>query len=450
MRNNLLHLIPGRSLFRDTVTTTFWSSLGKGAGFMVPFFIAAWFGADSRTDSFFFCYTAIFFISNIIGRVIESVIVPFVAQTAGEGKDVGGFIGRLMILTTIGSIILTIAFLSGLIPLLPLITRFNPEELRMVRGLLIQISPLIALVLNASILAGTLNAFKHFALPAISPAFRAGIMLLFALLFKNSLGINAIAIGYVLGELVRFLILSAVTLHKGIRPVWGSDKRVREFFLAAWQQSLGMGAIGLSQMIDKLMASWLAVTGSISILFYAEWLYNMPVIFLSSGLMVTVLSHWSNRVYQGRDGYDLKRSMKKTLRLITLLSFLLIIPAVIFLRPIVTIAFDRPGFGDSNLINLSRIYLILIVTLLADMLSIVMTRVCIIYKQTVIIRDLGILRLVLKIGLNLILLPFWGIYGLAVSTVLTHYCALFYLWHRVSRISQIGLELKPEGTKEPS
>ncbi len=438
MKKNLLQSIAGRPLFRDTVTTTFWSSLGKGAGFLIPFFIAAWFGADSQTDAFFFCYTAIFFISNIIGRVIESVIVPFVAQATGEGKDVGGFIGRLMILTTIGSIILTIAFLSILLPLLPLITRFNQEELRLVRSILIQISPLIVLVLNASILAGTLNAFKHFALPAISPAFRAGIMLLFALLFRKTLGINAVAIGYVLGELARFVILTAAAIRWNIRPTWGSRERVREFFVTAWQQSLGMGAIGLSQMIDKLMASWLAVTGSISILFYAEWLYNMPVIFLSSGLMVTILSHWSNRVYQGRGEYDLKRSMKKTLRLVTFISFLLIIPAMLLLRPIITIAFDRPGFGDANIINLSRIYLILIITLLADMLSIVMTRVCIIYKQTIIIRNLGILRLILKIGLNLLLMPFWGIYGLAVATVLTHYCALFYLWYRVSRITQNG------------
>ncbi|MFH1039061.1 MAG: lipid II flippase MurJ [PVC group bacterium] len=441
MKLPLMQVVKSRPLVLDTLTTTFWASLGKGAGFLVPLFIAAWFGADSRTDAFFFSFTAVFMFSNIIGRVIESAIVPFVVETVARGESVGEFLGRILGFTTGGAIAATGLLLAVFLPLLPLITRFTAEELKMVRRILILISPLVVLVLDASILSGTLNAVRRFALPAVAPALRAGVMLAAAFLLKNQLGIYAAAVGYLLGELGLFLLLLSAVARVGLRPVRGGGGRAGEFFATAGQQVLGMGAIGLSQVIDKVMASWLAVTGTISILFYAEWLYNIPVIFLSGGLMVTILSHWSERVYRdqgatdGEPARDLVRPMRKALRLVTAVSLLIMIPAVIFLRPIVALTFGRPDFGAENILNLSRVYLILSVTLLADMLSLVMTRVCIIYKQTAIIRNLGLLRLSLKIGFNLLLMPFWGIYGLAVATVLTHYGSLVYLWRKVPRQS---------------
>jgi len=60
-----------RPLVRDTITTTSWATLGRAAGFMVPFFVAAWFGSDSRTDAFFFSYGVILFLANIFAPVVE-------------------------------------------------------------------------------------------------------------------------------------------------------------------------------------------------------------------------------------------------------------------------------------------------------------------------------------------------------------------------------------------
>lgn len=439
--NNHLRRLCRHPLFRDTLSTTFWASLGKGVGFLIPLFIAAWFGADSRTDAFFFCFTAVFMLANIVGRVIESVIVPFVAEVASRGDDIGAFLGRVLVLTTAGSILLTGFLLAVFLPLLPLITRFSPEEIGMVRSILLQLSPLVVLVLDASILAGALNAVKRFVLPAFAPAVRAAVMLTASFLLKDTLGINSVVIGYLLGESGLFLLLLLAAAGSGLKPRWDGRTRIGGFFVTAGQQVLGMAAIGLSQVIDKVMASWLGVAGTISILFYAEWLYNIPVIFLSGGLMVTILSHWSARAYRlpspgaVMPAGELRRSLVRTLRLITVVSVFLTVLAGVFLRPIVALTFGRPDFGAENLLTLERLYLILIFTLLADMLSIVMTRACIVYKQTAVIRNLGLIRLVLKIGLNLILMPIWGVYGLAVATVLTHYGALLYLWgvHPVRR-----------------
>jgi len=453
---SLIRRFAERPLVRDTLSTTFWSSLGKGAGFLIPVFIAAWFGATSRTDAFFFCYTAIFFISTIIGRVFESVIVPFVARAHSRGDNPGRLVGRLLIFVSVGATAATAALLALFLPFLPRFTSFPAQETALIRSLLLLISPLVPLVLGAGILAGALNARRRFVLPAVSPAVRAGLLLITALLLKSRVGIHAIAVGYVIGEGARFLVLLFGVRRAGFRLGGAGRPPVRDFFVTAWHQSLGMGAIGVSQMIDKVMASWLGIAGCISILFYAEWLYNIPVIFLSSGLMVTILSHWSDRVYRrGGDG-DLAGSVHRALRLVVALSFFLVLVLVFFSRPIVTAAFGRRGFGEANLLNIARVYLIFLPVLFADMISIVYTRVCIIYRRTVVIRNLGILRLVIKVILNLALIgplpagtfPVWliscqhrmvvadlGYAGLAVSTLLTHFLVLLYLSRRVNRLT---------------
>ena len=88
--------IRNRPLVWDTIKTTFWSVIGRGAGFLIPFFIAAWFGVSEETDAFFFAYGIILFLSGIFAPVVESVIVPYVAEARSNNEDVGKFIGNIL------------------------------------------------------------------------------------------------------------------------------------------------------------------------------------------------------------------------------------------------------------------------------------------------------------------------------------------------------------------
>jgi len=59
--------------FKDTISTTFWSTLGKAIGFLIPFFLVAWFGVNSDMDSFFFAYGLVIFISIIFASVADHI-----------------------------------------------------------------------------------------------------------------------------------------------------------------------------------------------------------------------------------------------------------------------------------------------------------------------------------------------------------------------------------------
>lgn len=426
---NLIEKIKSNPFLRDTVTTTGWNCLGKSVSLLIPFFIAAWFGSTGQTDAFFFCYAWIIGLS----LALESVIVPFISQIRARGEDVGGFVGRILFRGNLGLILVTPTFILLLSLALPLITKFSPEDLKTTRILLLLIAPFVILITNACILAGTLNAHKRFALPAFSPAFRGLVAIAFILIFHKSLGIYSVAVGYVLGESVRLFVL-LIALHRAkIKLDRKRARHTNDFFPTAGRQIIAIIAVSFIPIVDKTMASWLT-PGSISNLSYAERLYQIPIAFLSGGFLVTLLSYWSRRVYGEKERQDLKKSLAKTMKIIAGGSCGLVLILVALREIIIRIAFGYSSLEAHNIRSISLLYLILIFTIIPEMISLVLTRVCLIYKRTDIMRNLGILRLILKIGFNLLMMHFWGIYGIAVSTVITVSISLIYLWRRVAKI----------------
>lgn len=425
-----------KTLIRDTILTTFWSGLGKASGLLVTFFIAAWFGSTLVTDAFFFTFAWISCFSVVFSMAIESVIVPFISHLRSDGESVGGFVSRLVIRGNLGLLLITAGFFLLLSLLFPYITSFPASDLGLVRALLFEIAPLVILIVNSSVLVGLLNAYHRFALPAVSPAFRSLVAVLFILVARNRLGIHSVPIGYILGEMARLFFLLVGVRKLDIEFDRRSACRLGEFFSVAGRQMMGMIAISLIPTADKTMASWL-VAGSISNLFYAERFYQIPVILLSGGLLVTLLSHWSGRVYSAAGGESIRRSLHRTLRVVAAISVTLVIILTLFRERIVRLALGWGAFDEANLGAVSLLFLILLFSLVPELLSIVLTRVCIIFKQTEIIRNLGILRLILKIVLNLVLMRIWGIYGIAAATVLTIIISLFYLWNRTLKIESL-------------
>ncbi|MBA7693567.1 Lipid II flippase MurJ [subsurface metagenome] len=414
---SVLNKIKARPLVRDTITTTIFSTTGKGIGFLIPFFIAAWFGVTSGTDAFFFAYGLILFISSIFAPVVQSIIVPYIAEARAKNEDVGSFVGKILGISGIGLAGLSGIFLLLIRPFLSLITHFDPASLNLIYILMLETIPLIVLLVWTSILAGSLNAYKKFAVPALSPAFRAGINLAIIFSLRGTLGIHAIAWGYVIGEIFRAIILlSAIHKFKLFSPHFSInlDPKLKRFFKTASYQMLGMVAVGLNPVVDKTMASWLG-EGSVSVLHYADRLYIIPVTFISSGLMVTLLSHWSGRYYEfGQE--RLKRDLKKAIKIVGFLALIIAVGLISLSQFIVKLAFGRGAFVSERLIEVRWIWICYLLGFVPYMFSQLFIRRHLILKQTDILFLLSLLWNSLNIVLNLIFMHFMGIAGIALST----------------------------------
>ena len=406
-----------RPLVRDTLTTSIWMVLGKSVGFLIPLFIAAWFGVNRQTDSFFFVYGLVFFLSSIVAVGVESIIVPFLAEKRAQGEDIGAFVGNLLGVSGLALITITTVLVIFADPLFTLLTQFDPATRRLSVNLFIEIAPLIVLMFWSSILAGAMNTYKRFSLHAFSPAIRAAVILMWVLLMKNRSGVHAIAIGYIIGEFCRLLIyFFAIRKWRlfRIRISLGIDARLKAFTHTAFFQLVAVTIGYLNPFIDKIMASWIG-EGGISVLHYADRLYKIPTTLFTSGIMVTLLSHWSHKYY--RSGPKLlRKDVQKALRIILILAVPLCAVLILLHKPIIRLLFGWGRFDPGLHTQLGWTWIAYLIGLVPFVLGQIFVNAHIIMKNTRTLMQISFGILALNIILNLILMHFFQVVGLALAT----------------------------------
>jgi len=334
------------NLFKDTLKTTIWSIFGRSFGLLIPFFLASWFGINSKMDAFFYVYSITLLIATIFSSVLEALIVPFIQEINAKKGDISSFIGRIFGNVSLGIFVLLILLFPIIKPILKLITQFNKNDLDLIQKLFVEISPFILLMIWTSIISGVHYAYKKFMLPALSPAFRAFTLLLVMLIFKNRYGIHSIVLGYVAAEFIRFIILAFSLYRSKLIKLNLAIKFDTNFFIfvkTAFFSMISLVAVQSNILVDKTMASWLE-TGSVSILHYAERLYMIPITFISAGILKTTLSHWSENYYISNSFDILCKALKKAKKYIFSFCLLTSLILICFHKIIIKIALQRGEF----------------------------------------------------------------------------------------------------------
>lgn len=406
-----------RSLFKDTITTTIWSTIGKAGGFMIPFFIATWFGTNKETDAFFFTYGLILFLAGIFAPVVENVIVPYLMEFKINDENNDLFVSNILILFSAFLFIILILLIFFAKPLLRVVTDFNAASVNIAYRVLLEISPLIFLLLWTSILTGILNTQKRFFLPAISPGFRAVVNLFVIYVFKNDYGIHAIPLGYVVGEMFRFIILFYIINKLNLfrfRPSFSIDHRVILFSKSAFFQIASMITIGINPFVDKTMASWLG-EGSITILYYADRLYIIPVTFIVSGLLVTLLSHWSD-LYYHEGTHSFVKMIKKSSITVFFITLPMMILFILFRYPILNLIFGRGSFSQNDISEVGLVWVCYLTGFLPYVMGLLLVHAHLVFKKTKALFYLSGINCFLNIVLNFLLMKKYNIAGIALST----------------------------------
>lgn len=431
---DLINKYKSQPIVRDTVVTTIFATSGRGIGFLVPFFIAAWYGIGKETDAFFFAYTLIIYLAQIFSPAMESIVVPFIAEKRAKNEDVGTFIGRVLGISAIGLLALSGIFLGVIKPILTVLTRFSSNELNLIYWILLETIPLVVLLVWTSILAGTLNAYKVFVIPAISPAFRAGITIGFIYLFKKSLGVHAIAWGYVAGEVFRlgmlFWLLQKLKFFR-LRLSVSWEPKFYEFLKTSSYQITGLSIIAFTPVINKTMASWLG-KGSISILEYADRLYMIPLTFLSSGFTVTFLSHWSAR-YQTGGKQLLRQDVLKAVYAGAIISGILTILLLLTHNYLVAMVYGHGKFPREQITAVATIFWIYLFSVPPYFLVQLYARAFLTQKNTKVLLAISVFKSISTVLFNLMFMRFMGISGIALSTTLVtilSFVISIHLFHR--------------------
>lgn len=329
--------------------------LSRVFGFLRDMIVAGFFGAGLATDAFFVAFR----IPNLLRRLLAegSLTVSFVPvfteylqnKTREEALELANVVFTAL------SILLAAVSLLGVIfsPLIvavmaPGFTK-TPDQYELAVFLTRLMFPYIFLISLVALCMGILNSLRHFAAPALSPVVLNLAMILAALtlrgLFREP--IVALAVGVMAGGILQLAMQWPFLIRMGVRlkPDFGLRhpglKRIGGLMLPA---AFGAAIYQINVFIGTILASLLP-TGSVSYLYYADRIVELPLGVFAIAVGTATLPSFSEQVALGKMD-EWKRTISFSLRLILFIT----IPAtaaLIALRvPILSVLFQRGAFGE--------------------------------------------------------------------------------------------------------
>jgi putative peptidoglycan lipid II flippase len=341
--------------------------LSRIFGFLRDMVVAAFFGAGITTDAFFVAFR----IPNMLRRLIGegSLTVSFVpvfteylnVKTKEDALELAN------VAFTALSVVLVFVSLLGVL-FSPLIVTLmapgwyikHPDHYHLTVFLNRLMFPYIFFMALVALCMGILNSLRHFAAPALSPVILNICMILAALLLRDFFQepITALAVGVMIGGVLQlamqwpFLVKMGVKLkpdfnfkHPGLKQIG------RLFFPAAF----GASIYQINLIVSNILASFLP-TGSVSYLYYADRIVELPLGVFAIAIGTAALPSFSEQVAKG-DFHDLKKTIHFSLRLILFVTIPATIALIALRVPIISVLFQRGAFDiQSTLLTAQALF----------------------------------------------------------------------------------------------
>jgi putative peptidoglycan lipid II flippase len=290
--------------------------VGSAPGVLLPFLLTRWFGAGVDTDAYFLAAGASIFVASTFTIAIEPATVPHAVKARADGRRSATRLMRTGV-AQIGIVVLLATVFVSLLLAFAVLPRsgFSSGQRTDTDVFMALLVPLPALAAINSMLSGIQFAFGRFVLATMSLGFRSVAALVAAASLGGGSGLRAVAVGLVVGEGLRFLVLS----HACKQEIAQLPER-EEVFSAdgLWRTALpavvGMIVIGVNPLVDKIFGTGLG-PGAVSLLELAEKLFYTPLTLVFSAIGVVFGVTWAELLTEGRRS-DAARDYWRTQRLV--------------------------------------------------------------------------------------------------------------------------------------
>lgn len=412
--------------------------ISKIFGFVRESVMAAYIGAGELKS----IYTTAMTIPNVLTWIVSTGIIsgyiPIYNRVVNEKNEdeANKFTSNLINIFMIYSLV---SFIIVFIFARPISKIFSPDlqghQLEMATTFTRVMIFAIFSFLYSSIIRGYLNIKGNFIDPVIT-GFILNIFTIIATILTSKLNNPYVLIvGALIANIIQYIRYPFVSKKLGFkykRVVDFKDQYVKSFAIIIVPIMISSAVDQISLLIDNSMASAFFGVSSISKIFYAKTMLNfiMGVVTMS----VTTVT-FPDIAKAGQEGNISTMNLKTSSAII--LSMLLVIPATLGMmtlsNPIIKIAFERNAFtaSDTNIVS----YLLIcyapyiIFTSLIKILSNGFYSVG--DSKTPVIIVLA--QQIINIALNLILINFFGVYGLGYATSISTAIGSFILLYAYSR-----------------
>lgn len=336
------------------------TAISRVSGYTRDACIAYVFGAGIYSDAFFVAFRIANLFRRLLGEgALTSSFIPIFTEErlardrhgAQSLQGANALVASVMTLFTLILIVLSvlgIIFSKELVWLMSPGFASDPEKFAVTVNLTRLMFPYMIFVGLMAIAMGVLNSFKHFAAPAIAPVFfnLSIILAVFVVtpLFVKS--VYALSIGVLLGGLLQFVVQIPFLRKYGIsiRPLFKfSDPALKKIFLLMLPAAFGVGVYQLNIFVTLWFASKLE-GGSVSYLYYAGRVMELPIGIFSVAVATATLPSLSEHVVKGEwDAF--KKSLAFSLRIVNFVTIPATVGLVALSFPIVETLFMRGQFN---------------------------------------------------------------------------------------------------------
>ena len=420
-------------IFRAALSVTAAGILVKIVATFKEFAVAGVYGRSDVMDAFLAAYLIPNLLINLISESMNQALVPTLVRVREqEGHDrAQQLLSSAMLwvcLLLAAATVLMALTARGFFPLIA--SNFGPAKLELSERLFYALLPLVLITGIATNCTAVLNTFDRFALPALAPIATPAFVILGALLLSGRVGIWAMVYSTLAGALVHAAMVAWMMEAHGyrLRLLWhGTTEATREVARQYGPVLLSGVVASGGLLVDQSMAAMLPA-GSVSALAYANRFFSVVITLLAGAISSAVAPHFS-RMIAHRDWSGCRHTLKTWVRLTALVSAPIALVLVAGSRLLIRLTFQHGAFGPRDTTLVTPVLAMYALQIPFFVSSRVFYRFLVAMRRTDLIFYCGVLNLALDIVLNLILMRWFGVAGIALATSLWTVSTFVFLWY---------------------
>ena len=422
-----------RSIFRAAVSVGAAGVFVKLVATFKEIAVASVYGRSDAMDAFLAAALIPSLLVNLISESMNQALVPTLIRVREqEGTDRAQELlssSMLWMCLLLGAACAGMALAArGFFPLIA--SHFAPAKLQLAVQLFYRLLPVVLITGIATNCTAVLNTLDRFTLPALAPTVISVCVVFGALVFGGRFGIWAMVYSTLAGSLLHAVIVAGMMEARGyrFRLRWhGMTQATRE--VADQYGSVLLSSVVSSGglLVDQAMAAML-IAGSVSALVYANRFVSVVLTLLAGAVSTAIVPHFSRMI-----AYHAWAGCRHTLRTWVRLTAVVSAPIAALLiagaRPLVRVALQHGQFGPRDTAVVASVLAMYAIQIPFFVTSRVYYRFLVAMRRTDLILYCGILNLGLDIVLNLVLMRWFGVAGIALATSLWTVSTFFYLWY---------------------
>jgi putative peptidoglycan lipid II flippase len=314
--------------------------------------LLSYFGTSREYDAFLSAIAIPDLVFQVLaGGAVGSAFIPVFKRYVSRHEEAEAWrlVNTVLAVAAIGVGIAAVALVFLARPLTELVVpgrdaAFKDLVAHLTRMMLV--SPVLFAL--SGFVTSVLHSYQRFGWAALAPvSYNLGIIVS-AVALHSTLGIDAAAIGVVLGAALHLLIQIPIARQHGLRWSAGFDPRhpgVREVAGLFAPRMLGLGVVQINQLINVILASFLVV-GSLSAL-NVSWMVLMAPLVLAMAVGTAMFPTLAEAGAEDRRD-QLRDLFSLALRMILFITVPMSLGIMVLARPVVRILFERGEFTAAS------------------------------------------------------------------------------------------------------